>query len=437
MGLFSGIWDTVKGIAGGVGDAMTGGLYSAAGNAVSGLIDKWTGNDTTSQQSKILEKQKELEQENALWNFENITKPTAEMENAEWDRRFGAQNEEWERQWNMQNKYNSPAEQIQRLREAGINPAGINPAQMTGTAGDGMTGNPSVNEYASTPARAANAADAYQASSADRLTEAKARNMEAENRQKEAEVRKKEVETKYYGAYMEGLLKLQDAEIGLKGAESELKKGQANEVKKNIEYVDQLIAESLTKMQETYQRISTLIAEARNLNVNADDLEKTREPRIKKIYSAIAEDYASAAQAYAAARELDQLAQNLATQNKLDKIELNFQSAMLKYRKNAAREGYKYEKGKFELGQREIKYQNETFDWRNDKLIDIIGLSFQNAQMVANGLLMPLDYMLDRAAKAAGIIGRIPTSGGGNQNQYSNPYSGYGYTSTASPSYRP
>lgn len=450
MSIWGNIWNGVKSIGGGLADAATGGLYSGVGNIVGGLINKAAGQDTASQQQQLLQQQQQMEQDNALWNFENITKPTAEMENAEWDRRFGAQNAEWERQWNMQNQYNSPAEQIQRLREAGINPAGMSAAQLSNTAADGMTGNPSVNEYASTAAHAGNAAQAYQAAASDRLTEAKARQMEAETRNKEANTAKTIIEKQYYGAYMSGILDLQKADIRLKGSEEKLTRAKAKEVKKNMEYmaakIDEVYAgidQKYSEIDKNIQQIRLMAEQERGQQINNDWLESTREARTKQIYASIYKDYADAESAHAAAKYYNELAETAIKQGSLYDIEIEVGRAtkgmriemtgqtrdMGRIAREEARREQKLNDLKYKLDKRKIQIEDNTLDWS-----DYGERRFYDEAM----------YRIDRVT---GTIGNCFTGGAGASwtNNTSQSQLQYRGTSTntnhnyshGSPSYRP
>lgn len=434
MGFLGTLWNAAKSVGGTIADAATGGLASAAGDALGGLFKKATGTDTVSQQKEIMQQQQQLEQENAMWNFQNIYQPTAEMENAEWDRRFQAQNSEWERQFNMQNEYNTPAAQIQRMREAGINPAGIQAAPSANEAAQGMVGNPSVNEYASGGARAADAASAYQAASSDQLNIAKARQIEMENQERSRDITKKDIENQYYSAYMEGTLKLQNAEITLKGSEQSLNKARAKEVKKNMEWMSAKIEETKINMQESLQRIAesiermnNLVEQTRGHKINNDWLEETREARKKQIYSQIYKDYATGAQAYAAAEHYNRLCEELLRQGQLTEIEIELANYTKGYRKEKADEDRKYEHSVFNVSMNELDIKNQEVDWKN------------------NDFTLGWNLVFDHLGKVTGVIGNVM---GANMNfsavnSNSNAHEIYRSTSTnhnyshGSPSYRP
>lgn len=373
MGFLGTLWNAAKSVGGSIADAATGGLASAAGDALGGLFKKATGTDTVSQQKAIMQQQQQMEQENAMWNFQNIYQPTAEMENAEWDRRFQAQNSEWERQFNMQNEYNTPAAQIQRMRDAGINPAGMQAAPSANEAAQGMVGNPSVNEYASGGARAADAASAYQAASSDQLNIARARQIEMENQERSRDITKKDIENKYYESYMTGVLNLQNADIVLKGSERNLNRAKAKEVKANMEYAAAKTAETYTNMQKTLQDISESIARTNDLmeqtkghRINNDWLEETREARTKKIFSEIYKDYATASEAHAAAKYYNEVAEEAMKRGSLLDIDIEIGRATKGLRITGAYRDYNLDEARAKIEERKLKIENKALDWSDN-----------------------------------------------------------------------
>lgn len=147
-------------LLGNIGTGLS--IANGVGNLVDGLFgsDGVFGHSSWYKTLKNGEAQNQVNQQMAEWNMENVTKPVFQMENQEWQRRFGEQNTEWERQWNLQNKYNSPEEQLKRYMAIGGNPAdfvqGGNGA--AAPAATGEVGSPTVNEAASSFANPADLA---------------------------------------------------------------------------------------------------------------------------------------------------------------------------------------------------------------------------------------------------------------------------------------
>lgn len=113
------------------------------------LYDSATAGSLLGDNMEQIAMQLYLNQQNALWNKENITDPAFQMEAEEWDRRAAAQQELWKEQFNMQNAYNDPSALIKRMRAAGLNPAMLQGETGAIPAANGDVPSPAVNEAAS------------------------------------------------------------------------------------------------------------------------------------------------------------------------------------------------------------------------------------------------------------------------------------------------
>lgn len=270
-----GFW---KDLGNAVTGAVTGGLGGLVSSGINGLFGSIFGSDS----ERSAAQQTEANKEQALWNYQNITKPVFQMENAEWNRRFKEQNSEWERQWNMQNEYNTPAEQMQRMREAGLNPALMQGNFDSEAAAPGAVGNPSVNEAASAMAQPTSVFEAQ-------MNEARIQQMQMQNRLTAREVEEKTINNKTLAELNAGRVELQNVTITQTKALTENTKAntkltytqrrkekalikQVNEQTGNIikqrDVMDQEINESKRRITESYYRQENL--EAQTGKINAD-----------------------------------------------------------------------------------------------------------------------------------------------------------------------
>lgn len=104
------------------------------GDMVSGLVGSAVSSATSvyNSERQISSQQKSQASQNAWQSAENDRDRLWQQQ--EWLRQFTKQNEQWEKQFNMQNEYNDPSAVIERLRNAGINPA-VAMGQLSGTGG--------------------------------------------------------------------------------------------------------------------------------------------------------------------------------------------------------------------------------------------------------------------------------------------------------------
>lgn len=261
-----------------LGNAASGALTGGVGGLITQGIGSIFGDIFGSNSQK---KQTELNRQEALWNMENISKPVFEMENEEWNRRFSEQNQEWERQWNMQNEYNSPENQIARMREAGLNPAMLQGDLAAETAAQGAIGNPNVNEAASAMS---NPASVFEAE----MNKARIENLRMQNQLTEKEVEEKTINNRTLAELNAGRCETQWATIENLAATTENTKAntkltwtqrkkekaliqQINEESKNIieerKEIQQRINESKRRISESYTRENKILSDTEYQNI--------------------------------------------------------------------------------------------------------------------------------------------------------------------------
>lgn len=279
-----------------LGNAASGALTGGIGGLITQGIGSIFGDIFGSNSQK---KQTELNRQEALWNMENISKPVFEMENEEWNRRFSEQNQEWERQWNMQNEYNSPENQIARMREAGLNPAMLQGDVAAETAAQGAIGNPNVNEAASSMSSPASVFEAE-------MNKARIENLRMQNQLTEKEVEEKTINNRTLAELNAGRCETQWATIENLAATTENTKAntkltwtqrkkekaliqQINEESKNIieerELIKQKVNETIRNIAESYYRQEKIISETDYQNIINKYADKYQQWGIKEIQS--------------------------------------------------------------------------------------------------------------------------------------------------------
>lgn len=291
-----GLFDTLSDITGGT-NAVQG--VADAINSIFGE-DGIFGHSSWYKTLKNGEAQNQVNQQMAQWNMENVTKPVFEMENKEFDRRFEQQNAEWERQFNLQNEYNTPAAQLQRMREAGQNPAG-SPA-VTMAAANGNVGNPTVNEAASAFAQPANLFDARIAEAQVKQMEANAARAIAQNRLTERDIREKEINMKTLAELNQGRVELQNCQIETEKSNQKLTRqkikeskaliGQINAYSATLEKQLPIMDQQLKNMKEQFFEISANIrrTNAQTENIDQETLNAQQDHFYKTIVNKYVEE---------------------------------------------------------------------------------------------------------------------------------------------------
>lgn len=207
-------------------------IANQGGNILNSLFSKtggFFGHTPWYNTLKVGEAQNQVNQQMAMWNMENVTKPVYNMENEEWNRRFNEQNQEWQRQYNLQNEYNSPSAQLARWIAAGGNPAAFidQGAGSAAPAAQGMIGNPSVNEAASAMAQPANLSEIRNS-----ITNEKAANMHALNEQ--AQAIRQSIDNITEGDFRAGQLEALGVSVNLGKSQKDLTDAQKTQILADI-----------------------------------------------------------------------------------------------------------------------------------------------------------------------------------------------------------
>lgn len=136
-----------------MGQSIAGSLIQGVGSLVGGGAS--AAASIANNKAQIEAQQQSQENQNAWQSAENdkdrmwqqqFWLQQFQKEGEEWSRRFGQENEEWSRRFDEQNAYNDPSAVVQRLKQAGINPAAAM-GQLTGSGGlaaAGGSSNPST-----------------------------------------------------------------------------------------------------------------------------------------------------------------------------------------------------------------------------------------------------------------------------------------------------
>lgn len=270
---------------------------SAAQQIIGAGIQAIEGGHSARKQARY---QQALNQQMALWNKENITDPNFAMENAEWERRFQMQNEQWREQQDYLNEYNTPANQVKRLREAGVNPAGIGSVQNPIAQGADVSA-PYTPQAAGYPAQTPQVQNWEQAS----LMRAQTANINANTLKQQQETKRQQIENNYLDNYWNGVLDTQAADIALKRGTKDLTEAQKREVESNMKYIDQKTENAKQEMQLITEQLAKTSQEILNMKSNKEYqdkvnawFEKNKEAEIKEIYQHIRTMAANETEAY-------------------------------------------------------------------------------------------------------------------------------------------
>lgn len=130
-------------IVSGLGSALLGGIGGLLGQSSTNKTNLQIARETNEQNYRIWQEQKAHNKD--MFNLEN--QANIDM--------FNMQNQAAIDMWNMQNAYNDPSAQVERLKNAGLNP--LNVLNSSGTASGNATSAPSVGNLSSATAQPAQA----------------------------------------------------------------------------------------------------------------------------------------------------------------------------------------------------------------------------------------------------------------------------------------
>lgn len=200
----------------------------------------------------------------------------------EYNLQLAEKQNQWNReQWNLENAYNSPTAQLQRLKEAGLNPdlvygGGIS---NTSTSSPQMTsGAPATPMDWSALAGKKSIGDSVQQSLQNQLTKAQIDNINADTEKKGGETSLLADEKQFRAAILQGEIEERNIRIKLHGA--------------TIDEKVQNVAESQMRVQEMQQCVSESVARIEQMHKNYD-LDKLRYALEKARTDAQVSDYAS------------------------------------------------------------------------------------------------------------------------------------------------
>lgn len=194
------------------------------------------------QQRKNMREQNKLNKDFAQWNLDNIWTPTFEAENAEYDRRVADER-----------AYNSPSAQVERMKEAGMYPTGEN--FESGTAGQPSGGS----EAGAEPARLA---DIMNAMTNKKMFDLQALQLESIISKNKAETKLTQSKTRgqdsfnaFADAWYQGQINMQNGQISLLGAQTDLTRETLQEVRQRCRQIDANISALNQSVKESEARI--------------------------------------------------------------------------------------------------------------------------------------------------------------------------------------
>lgn len=430
----------------GAGQAIGNALFpgSEVGDGVATSIDALFGNDAESIANRQVEKQAAINKDTALWNRENITVPNFEMENSEWDRRFEAQsdqwieqflaqNQEWERQWNMQNEYNTPSAMIQRMREAGINPAGMQLAPSAAEAAGGNVGGSEVSAPytpqgagypAQTPTYPLIAAENMKAQTENLLATAENTRARTEHQYKE---------NAWYDTYMTGVLRGMNSEIELNGSRKHLNEQEAAQAQANIKLIKAKANEVNQSITESMQRCNNMLTQLEGINLDNNQKrlynewyeKEGKEAMTKQIYSEIQRNYASSAEAYSYAKKAAEEVNNIITSGKLLDLNYNFEKSTYDWKVSNTMLNYRVNDKQLNVTNKMLDWQDRNqiwqLDWQLDKAERQWQHRIQSWEMGLNIVNTGLNALKPYSSQTKSSVKQKPM---------------YQYSTTATPSYR-
>lgn len=156
-------------------------------------------------------------------------------------------------QWNRQNEYDSPAAQLQRLREAGLNPDLIYGGGIsnTSTSSPQMTGgSPATPMDWSALSGKRTIGDAVQTALQNQLTRAQIDNINADTKKKDGETSILSDEKEFKRALLQGQLDAQNVRIQLDKSSIDVNRQNVVESQSRVNEMNQAIAESDARIQK-------------------------------------------------------------------------------------------------------------------------------------------------------------------------------------------
>lgn len=217
--------------------------------------------------------------------------------NREYNLMLAQQQNAWnQEQWERENEYNTPANQMKRFKEAGLNPdlmAGAGATNLSAASPAMTSGAPSQPQDMSALGRRPNFGEALQAALRDSMIGAQIDNIKADTEKKRNESSILASDAKFRDAYNQGVLNLQNMQIRVDSSQLKLNDEEMMKLRAEVSKLD---AET-TNIFAEYGKIKALI---RNLDADTaskrlhDALDSAKvEAEIKKLAASAGLDYAN------------------------------------------------------------------------------------------------------------------------------------------------
>lgn len=218
-------------------------IIGAVGGLVKGIVGAKSSNSNT---KKAIEAQREENEKTRLFNRES-----AELAN------------KWSiDQWNRENEYNLPSNQVQRLRDAGLNPD----LMYSNGAGSLLSAaSPSVSQSSpasptdmSPLANRKTVGDVLDSAMNASMQAAQVKLLDSQAKKNEADANKTNKETSWVDQLNTGTLELQNVDIDLKRSNITVNDAQRDQISKQIELFDQNIENMRQSISESFARMSDM-----------------------------------------------------------------------------------------------------------------------------------------------------------------------------------
>lgn len=191
------------------------------------------------------------------------------QKNREWNLNLAKQQNQWNiDQWNRENAYNTPAAQMARYKDAGLNPDLMYGQQNLSAASPEMTaGDGSQPTDVSNLANKRTIGDMVSQSAATRLTNAQAKLAESQADKTDAEAVGQTINNEWLPKLLKGQTEINEADVKQRLADAGLKGKQVEVAAEQIKVMQQSVKESQKKIEDlqsqmenrTFQQVQAIL----------------------------------------------------------------------------------------------------------------------------------------------------------------------------------